>query len=146
MGGEKTKASRRLESRKSKIPIARTERSLSEKSQTAAKARLTGPTISGCVELAMTHRSASTCWFGQWSPDPPGLCDRKFPSPRPLGRHLETSGQPNGGIWRLSPNETNSQRKQSGSEGGQDQLCSMPAAPSRLILMAIARPIPLDAP
>src|SRR5271157_641700 len=28
---------------------------------------------------------------------------------------------------RPSPNETNSQREQSGSEGGQDQLCSMPA-------------------
>ena len=49
MGSEKTKASRRLESRKSKIPIARTERSPLGKTQTAAKARLTGPTISGCV-------------------------------------------------------------------------------------------------
>src|SRR5271157_4511567 len=29
-------------------------------------------------------------------------------------------------VWRPSPNETNSQRKQSGSEGGQDQLCSVP--------------------
>ena len=47
MGSEKTKASRRLESRKSKIPIARTERFPLGKTQTAAKARLTGPTISG---------------------------------------------------------------------------------------------------
>src|SRR5208282_2953951 len=48
------------------------------------------------------------------------------------------SGRPNGGVWRRSPNEgpngwvgrrspnqTNSQRKQPGSEGGQDQPCSM---------------------
>src|SRR5208337_5468836 len=33
---------------------------------------------------------------------------------------------PTGGVGRPSPNETNSQRKQPGSEGGQDQLCSMP--------------------
>jgi hypothetical protein len=36
---------------------------------------------------------------------------------------------PNGGAWRPSPNETDSQRKQPGSEGGQDQLCSMPGQP-----------------
>src|SRR5208337_4588789 len=57
-----------------------------------------------------------TSWFGQWFPDPPGLCDRRSPSPRPAARHLET---------RPSPNETDSQRAQSGSKGGQDQLCSM---------------------
>jgi len=28
--------------------------------------------------------------------------------------------------WRPSPSETNSQRQQSGSKGGQDQLCSIP--------------------
>src|SRR5271157_6104498 len=38
-------------------------------------------------------------------------------------------GRPNGGVGRPSPNETNSQQKQSGSEGGQDQLCSMPSPP-----------------
>src|SRR5208282_4740222 len=32
---------------------------------------------------------------------------------------------PNGGVGRRSPNQTNSQRKQPGSEGGQDQPCSM---------------------
>ncbi len=37
----------------------------------------------------------------------------------------------NGGVWRPAPNETNSQRKQSGSGGGQDQLCSMPPLPCR---------------
>ncbi len=67
------------------------------------------------------------------SPDPPVLCDRRSPSPRPSARHLETSGQPNGGVGRPSPNETNSQRKQPGSEGGQGQLCSMPVPPGPLI-------------
>jgi len=37
-----------------------------------------------------------------------------------------TSKTGSASIWRPSPNETISQRKQSGSEGGQDQLCSMP--------------------
>src|SRR5208282_2798404 len=60
------------------------------------------------------------------SPDPPVLCDRRSPSHRPSARHLETFGRQNGGVGRPSPNETNSQRKQPGSEGGQDQLCSMP--------------------
>src|SRR5208337_404511 len=60
------------------------------------------------------------------SPDPPVLCDRRSPSHRPSARHLETFGRQNGGGGRPSPNETNSQRKQPGSEGGQDQLCSMP--------------------
>ena len=36
---------------------------------------------------------------------------------------------PNGGVGRPPPNETNSQRKQSRSEGGQHQLCSMPGRP-----------------
>src|SRR5271157_2434523 len=49
---------------------------------------------------------------------------RRFRSsaPRPSARHLETSGRPNGGVGRPSPNETNSQRKQSGSESGQDLM------------------------
>ena len=38
------------------------------------------------------------------SPDPPVLCDRMSPGPRPSARHQETSGQPNGGVWRPSPN------------------------------------------
>jgi hypothetical protein len=29
-------------------------------------------------------------WFGQWSSDPPVLCDRSSPSPRPSTRHVET--------------------------------------------------------
>jgi hypothetical protein len=42
-------------------------------------------------------------WFGQVSPDPPVLCDRRSPSPRPAARHLETHGPspnetPNGGV------------------------------------------------
>ncbi len=57
------------------------------------------------------------------SPDPPVLCDR---SSRRAARHLETHGRSNDGVWRPAPNETNSQRKQSGSGGGQDQLCSVP--------------------
>jgi|GEM_PF-6334853 len=46
-----------------------------------------------------------TSWFGQWSPDPPVLCGRGSPSPRPSARHLETYGRPNGGVRRPSPNE-----------------------------------------
>jgi len=57
------------------------------------------------------------------SPDPPVLYDRSL---RPAARHLETHGRPNGGVGRTPPNDSNSQRQQSGSEGGQDQLCSMP--------------------
>ena len=38
------------------------------------------------------------------SPDPPVLCNRMSPGPRPSARHQETSGQPNGGVWRPSPN------------------------------------------
>jgi hypothetical protein len=94
-------------------------------------------------------------WFGQWSPDPPVLCDRSSPSPRPLARHVETSAQPNGGSRRPSPNESptvgaspgnlrsaerrgqettartsaiNPKRKENVR---QPQLCSMPASPSR---------------
>ena len=54
------------------------------------------------------------------------LCARRSPSPRPSAHHLETHCGPNGRVWRHSPNETNSQRQQSGSKGGQDQLSSMP--------------------
>ena len=32
-------------------------------------------------------------------------------------------------VWRPTPKETDSQRQQSGSIGGQDQLCSMRLAP-----------------
>src|SRR5271157_1172210 len=39
------------------------------------------------------------------SPDPPVLCDRGSPSPRSLAHDLETSGRPNGGVGRPSPNE-----------------------------------------
>ncbi len=62
--------------------------------------------------------------------------DRGSPSPRPLARHLETYGRPNGRVWRPSPNETNSQRKQSGSEGGQGQVCSMPESRGTMPSMA----------
>jgi len=55
------------------------------------------------------------------------LCDRRTPSPRPPARHLETHGRPKDGVGRPSPNETNTQRKQPGPEGGQDQPGSMPA-------------------
>src|SRR5271157_447870 len=44
-----------------------------------------------------------TSWFGQWSPDPPGLCARRPHGPRPAACHLETRGQPNGGVRRPSP-------------------------------------------
>src|SRR5271157_4201984 len=56
-----------------------------------------------------------TSWFGQWSPDPPGLCDRGSPSPRPSARHLETYGRPNGGVRR--PRRT----KQIRNESSRDQ-------------------------
>src|SRR5208282_1042930 len=49
-------------------------------------------------------------WFGRGSPDPPVLCDRRSPSPRPAARHLETHGRPNGGVRRPSPNETAERR------------------------------------
>jgi len=39
------------------------------------------------------------------SPDPPVLFDRRSPGSRSLARHLETSGRPNGGVGRPSPNE-----------------------------------------
>src|SRR5208337_1680881 len=32
------------------------------------------------------QRWSSTSWFGQWSPDPPGLCDQRSSSPRPSAR------------------------------------------------------------
>jgi hypothetical protein len=53
--------------------------------------------------------------FGQWSPDPPGLCDRRPPSSRPSARHVETFDQSNSRGRRTSPDETNSKRQQSGS-------------------------------
>ncbi len=39
------------------------------------------------------------------SPDPPVLCDRSSPSPRPSTRHLETYGRPIGVVWRPAPNK-----------------------------------------
>src|SRR5271157_710882 len=38
-------------------------------------------------------------------PDPPVLCERRSPSPRPAVRQLETFGRPNGGVGRPSPNQ-----------------------------------------
>src|SRR5271157_4525002 len=48
-----------------------------------------------------------------------------MPSFGGVGRPSPNQGS-TGGVGRPSPNETNSQRKQPGSEGGQGQLCSMP--------------------
>ncbi len=59
------------------------------------------------IQRGRARRTISAgSWFGQWSPDPPVLCDRSSPSPRPLARHVETSAQPNGGSRRPSPNES----------------------------------------
>jgi hypothetical protein len=69
-------------------------------------------------------------------------CDSRSPSPRPSARHLETSRQPSGGVWRPCPNQRNkSDRKentrqpqlwQHASAGpDQDELqgrCVVPAA------------------
>src|SRR5271157_1028393 len=90
-------------------------------------------------------------WFGQWSPDPPVLCDRSSPSPRPSrvtwrpplsrmagpgdprptcprpsARHLETSGRPNGGVGDHCPNQRNKSERKENIR--QPQLCSMPVS------------------
>jgi hypothetical protein len=41
---------------------------------------------------------SGTSSVGQWSPEPPGLCDRGSPSPRSLASHVESCGKPNGGV------------------------------------------------
>src|SRR5271157_4188773 len=57
-----------------------------------------------------------------------GGVGRPSPNQRPNGGvgRPSPNQRPNGGVGRPSPNETSSQRKQPGSDGGQDQLCSMP--------------------
>ena len=65
-----------------------------------------------------------------------------------MTRQRSQTGRPavaeDGRVRRLCPNQRNkSDRKENTC---QPQLCSMPAAPFQPILMAIARPIPLDAP
>ena len=110
------------------------------------------------IQRGRARRTISAgSWFGQWSPDPPVLCDRSSPSPRPLARHVETSAQPNGGSRRPSPNEfpdrrrvtwkppvgrtavvgrpCPNQRNKSERKGNmrQPQLCSMPASPSHAV-------------
>src|SRR5271157_2848267 len=65
-----------------------------------------------------------TSLFGEWSPDPTVLCERRSPSPRPSARHLETHGQPNGGVRRLCTSQRNKSDRRENTR--QPQLCSMP--------------------
>ncbi len=49
------------------------------------------------IQRGRARRTISAgSWFGQWSPDPPVLCDRVSPCLRPLACHPQTTGRPNG--------------------------------------------------
>ncbi len=74
-------------------------------------------------------------------PGPPergGRAGRPSPNVTAQRRGREILAEPNAEWrgWRPSPNETNPQRKQSGSEGGQGQLCSMPESCGTMPVMA----------
>ena len=110
-------------------------------------------------------------WFGQWSPDPPVLCDRSSPSPQPLRSRgdlrsaewrvqeilaervpdrrrvtWKTSGRPNGGVGKPFPNQRNKSERKGNMR--QPQLCGMPASgrsrPDRLLIFDGARGYPTE--
>src|SRR5271157_3665452 len=89
------------------------------------------------------------CFLGSWgsSDDETSLPGGTINGSRYLVRFVRlqraetplSSCRLNVGGGKPSPNETNSQRKQSGSEGSQDHLCSMPAR-------SFIRPVLSDVP
>ena len=81
-------------------------------------------------KLRISPWSSWGSWFGQWSSEPPSFATADLPVPDRWHVTWRSPVSRTAGLGTLAERK-NSQREQSGSMGGQDQLCSMPPSPER---------------